>query len=227
MNKKIYLQKIRENFSGLKFNQARLIRSGYDNDIIVLDEKIVFSFPKQKYDCLEKIQRQIRIVPLLSNKISLPIPGFKYIPEDKLFVGYKYIKGVPLSNKIVKGLSIKEKESCARQLANFISELHSFPIQSAKKSGVDVYDKLKNKNIKQVVVHQDLIDEHIIFDEKTKKIVGIIDFGDIVIADPALEFSRIWRYGEYFLDLILKHYKIADRGIKERSHLLWLASKKA
>jgi len=173
----------------------------------------------------EKTQRQIKIVPLLNKEISLSIPNFKYIPDDKSFVGYRYIKGVPLSNKITKGLSDKQREACAKQISTFINELHQFPLQIAKRNGIEASYKPRNLKIKQVVIHQDLIDEHILFNLQKKKIVGIIDFGDITIADPALEFSRIWRYGENFLDLILKHYKTTDNEIKKRSWLLWLASK--
>lgn len=226
MEKKIFLQQIHDNFPRIRFNQARLITAGYDSNVIVLDEKIVFSFPKPKYDCLEKMQRQIRIVPLLNKEITLRIPNFKYIPENKLFAGYQYVAGAPLSNKIIKGLSPKQREACAKQVANFINELQAFSVPVAKKSGVKMDGSVKNKKIQPVLVHQDLIDEHILFDLKKKKIVGVIDFGDITLADPALEFSRLWRYGESFLDLILKHYRTKDKEIKARSRRLWLASRK-
>lgn len=226
MKGKIYIQKIQDNFSNLKFNRVRLISSGYDSDVVVLDEKIVFSFPKPKHDCLEKLRRQLKIVPLLNKEISLSIPNYKYIPKSKSFVGYRYIKGVPLSNKIIKELNDKQREACAKQIATFINELHQFPVQIAKRNGVEASSKSSNLKIKQVVIHYDLIDEHILFSLQKERIVGIIDFGDIVIADPALEFSRIWRYGEKFLDLILKHYKTSDNEIKKRSRLLWLASRK-
>jgi len=54
MKKKIFLQKIHKNFPNIKFDHAQLISSGYDNDVIVLDKRIIFSFPKLKYDCLKK-----------------------------------------------------------------------------------------------------------------------------------------------------------------------------
>jgi aminoglycoside 2''-phosphotransferase len=164
-------------------------------------------------------------VPLLNKAISLSIPNLKYIPEDKSFVGYRYIKGVPLSNKIIKGLSDKQREACAKQIAKFINELHHFSVPIAAKNGVDVLYGQYDLKTKRSVIHRDLIDEHIVFNQQKNKIVGIIDFGDVAIADPALEFSRIWRYGEKFLDLILKYYKTTDMDIKESSKMLWLSSK--
>ncbi len=208
MSKQTYLKKIIDNFPKLKFKKSELITSGYD-DVIILDKKIVFSFPKQKLDCPEKFQKELKFLPILNKRITLPIPNFIFIPKDKTFAGYKYIDGVPFSKKILKSLTLKEKESCAKQIAEFINELHGCPVSVAVKNGVGFADPIKN-NTKRVVVHQDLIDEHILFNKKTRKISGIIDFGDVQINDLVVEFDRLKTFGKEFLDLILKYYNKTD-----------------
>ncbi|MFA6424462.1 MAG: aminoglycoside 3'-phosphotransferase/choline kinase family protein [Candidatus Magasanikbacteria bacterium] len=225
MTKKEYLKKIKDNFPKLKFKKIEFITTGYDDDVVILDKRIVFSFPKHKLDCFEKFQKELMILPLLNKKISLSIPNFIYISKDKSFGGYKYITGIPLSKKILNKLSASEKESLAKQLAQFVNELHSFPIKVAEKNNVSVRNNSKTNISKLVLTHQDLIDEHILINIKTKKVVGIIDFGDLQIADPTYEFSRIWRFGEEFLDLLLKYYKTSDKKIKIRSKKIWLKSK--
>lgn len=253
MTKQHFLQKIKDNFPQLTFSKSKLITIGFDDNVIILDEKLVFSFPKQKLDCVEKFQKELKILPLLNDVITMPIPHFIYIAKDKSFAGYKYIAGIPLINKIFQTLSPPKKEICAKQIALFLYQLHSFSIKKAKKNGVtqawseqdarnhytkraravfkhlgydfsslkkllDEYPLRPTKKIS--LTHQDFTSDHILCDTKTKKIKGIIDFGDVEIADPAIDLSKLWDYGEEFLDMILSHYKTKDKDIKERS-LRW------
>ena len=55
------------------------------------------------------------------------------------------------------------------------------------------------------VTHFDIMPEHILVDEKTHKLSGIIDFS-LRISDPAYDFSYIDRYGEKFLQTVLDNY---------------------
>lgn len=71
--------------------------------------------------------------------------------------------------------------------------------------------------IKSVFIHSDIMPEHIIIDPKTHTLSGIIDFGDIEIADPAYDFTFLARYGQDFLNESYKSYAL-PRGqtFKER-----------
>lgn len=257
MEKQVYINKINKSFPNINFKKVELITAGYDDDVIILDKKIVFSFPKQKLDCIKKFNKEIKILPILNKHITLSIPNFKYIPKDKTFGGYEYVAGEPLRDGVFKSLTQNEKILCAKQIAKFLNELHSFPVAIAKRNGVDLSwteqdareyylnqaktvkkalskpdgelleEILKSLNtkfrkVKLCVVHQDFTDDHILFDTKTKKINGIIDFGDIQISDPAIDFSKMWYYGEDFLNLVLKYYKTNDKDIKERSRRWWI-----
>lgn len=255
MTKQHYLQTIKDNFPKLKFNTSELITSGFDDDVVILDQKVVFSFPKQKLDCSEKFQKELKILPLLNEIVTLPIPNFIYIPKDKTFAGYKYVPGVPFVKKFVRKLSVKKKDGCAKQIAVFLSQLHSFSITKARKNGVaEAWDEkdarkfyIKRARIvfkylaydfqslkkmidthpmketkKKALIHQDFTSEHILFDPKIEKIKGIIDFGDVEIADPAIDISKLWGYGEEFLDMVLVYYKTKDKDIKDRSLRWWI-----
>ena len=61
------------------------------------------------------------------------------------------------------------------------------------------------------LLHADLSEEHILFDEKKAELVGIIDFGDLVISDPAYEFKFLFE--EYGLGFV--------KDIVEASSLDW------
>ncbi len=71
--------------------------------------------------------------------------------------------------------------------------------------------------IKSVLTHSDIMPEHIIVDPKTHTLSGIIDFGDILIADPAYDFTFLARYGQDFLNECYKNYGLRiDDMFEER-----------
>lgn len=71
--------------------------------------------------------------------------------------------------------------------------------------------------IKSVLTHSDIMPEHIIVDPKTHTLSGIIDFGDILIADPAHDFTFLARYGQDFLNESYKSYALPrDQTFEKR-----------
>ena len=57
-----------------------------------------------------------------------------------------------------------------------------------------------------VVSHGDLSDDHILFDETTGALTGIIDLGDTTAADPASDFAFFWSYGDDVPAQMLERY---------------------
>jgi aminoglycoside 2''-phosphotransferase len=49
----------------------------------------------------------------------------------------------------------------------------------------------RNFEYEPVLLHADLSEDHILLDEKNKRVVGIIDFGDVAIGDPAYDVFRV------------------------------------
>lgn len=252
MNKQFFIKRIQKNFPDLKFKKSTVVDHGWNKTVIVLDNKIVFTFPKNK-EAKIKFKAELEILPKLSKKITLPIPNFQYIPNDELFGGYNFVPGIPLTLKKFNKFNFGQRNTIVKQVSNFLNELHSFSITIAKGIGVSVswsekdaqnyytkqakivYKKLSledqkllkksfenccssKKNVfKKTVVHQDLTSDHILFDENTKKVSGIIDFGDIQISDPAVDFSKLWEYNEKFVDEVLNNYHSNDKQLKSRS----------
>jgi aminoglycoside phosphotransferase (APT) family kinase protein len=57
------------------------------------------------------------------------------------------------------------------------------------------------------LVHNDLWAEHILVDSRSGRVSGIIDWGDTVIGDPAIDFACLYTwYGESWLENVLAHY---------------------
>jgi len=58
---------------------------------------------------------------------------------------------------------------------------------------------------RNVLVHNDLTWEHILWDRK-KREVNVIDFGDRVLGDPAIDFAGLFEYGLDFTKRVLSFY---------------------
>lgn len=75
----------------------------------------------------------------------------------------------------------------------------------------DVFDGYLNSpklsEFQPSLIHGDFKPGHIIFDYKSNRVAGIIDFGQLQIADPAFDFENLYlRFGEEFVIEALKHY---------------------
>ena len=59
----------------------------------------------------------------------------------------------------------------------------------------------------QTLTHSDLGPNNMLLDASKNKLAGVIDFGDIAIADPAIDFSSFYRnFGRNFVENILTNY---------------------
>jgi aminoglycoside 2''-phosphotransferase len=62
-----------------------------------------------------------------------------------------------------------------------------------------------------VLLHGDLSPDHVLYDEDSQKVTGIIDFGDIAIGDPAWDLVFIYEdYGKDFFNRMLPVYASGD-----------------
>lgn len=244
--KKDYVKLIQKHFPNLEFKKTKMIRKGCDNDVVVLDNRLIFRFPKSE-DCTRRFQAEVKLLKHLKERVNLAIPNYIYLPGDKSFGGYEMLKGQEMHSSLFKKLSREKKQKIARQIGIFLSFLHSTQITTAEKAGFpDLkekywysrysvskrYEKIKTllfprlskievdwiqaefekylslpQSSHSTVIHGDFSSDHILFDPITAKITGILDFTDMQIAAPESEFGKLWKYGEEFVEEIVKAYK--------------------
>jgi aminoglycoside phosphotransferase (APT) family kinase protein len=72
------------------------------------------------------------------------------------------------------------------------------------------------------LVHRDLAAEHILVDPETRRVTGIIDWSEISISDPAIDFAGMFHWGgAEFTQAVLSHYRVpVDDGLVSRARLL-------
>ena len=82
---------------------------------------------------------------------------------------------------------------------------------------VHFFKTIKSNPFQNRVIHSDIMPEHIIVDAEKYTLIGIIDFGDIEIADPAYDFTFLRKYGQKFLKTAYEGYGLEiDETFEQR-----------
>jgi aminoglycoside 2''-phosphotransferase len=84
----------------------------------------------------------------------------------------------------------------------------------------ELFDGLESAiegSFQNVLTHNDLGQEHILWDSSE---IGVIDFSDCVIGDPAIDFSGLLDYGDDVLARVHENYMVPhDDGLLQRAAL--------
>ena len=137
-----YTQAIQQNFPELRVTSIKLLNEGWMSQAFLVNEQCVFLFPKEQWGS-DDLKKEIEILPHLIKRVSLSIPEFKYVgtqPNGLQFVGYPMIVGEPMSPRLFVALSENAKERIFGQLAEFMTQVHKFPIEEARRLGAPDMD---------------------------------------------------------------------------------------
>lgn len=134
MNKvDIYEQRIRNIFPELSISKLSLNDKGLNNDVIEINDELIFRFPKHER-AVEKLSQESKVLNLIKDYITLDIPKIFY--RDREVIGYFMICGIPLSKDLLKELERGTIGLVGKQIATFLKELHTIPKQKILDSGI-------------------------------------------------------------------------------------------
>lgn len=73
-----------------------------------------------------------------------------------------------------------------------------------------------------VLVHRDLAAEHILLDPDTCDLTGIIDWSEVALSDPAIDFAGVFHWGgaELTHAVLAEYGSDTDRGLLKRAQFL-------
>lgn len=119
-------------FPDLNSERLALLGVGWDNTAYLVEERLVFRFPRRQI-AAGLLAQEVRILPLLASHLPLPIPISLYqgAPQDAYpypFAGYALIPG---STACRIAWSDAERAQNATPLAQFLSALHRLPVLDA------------------------------------------------------------------------------------------------
>ncbi|MGE6486894.1 phosphotransferase family protein [Paenisporosarcina sp. NPDC076898] len=130
-----YIERIQQVYPELIIDQCAQNENGQNNDVLVVNESLVFRFPKYEKG-IEQLSRETKILEAIHNRMKLPTPyplyqSFEPKEVGMVFTGYHLIEGTPLWKQDF--LKIEEEETVrqlATQLVSFLLELHATPLDS-------------------------------------------------------------------------------------------------
>lgn len=156
------LQLIREQFPELSTKNIRLLGAGWDNTAFIIDEELIFRFPRREI-ALALLEAEWRVLPKLAPRLPVPIPTplWKGSPTFGFpwpFIGYRLIPGFTACHV---NLQEDERAALAEPIAKFLALLHATPLSDfsecripkdnhSRIDGVLLTEKIE-KNFKEIL----------------------------------------------------------------------------
>jgi aminoglycoside phosphotransferase (APT) family kinase protein len=202
----------------LDITNLSVIETGWDSRVAYVNESWIFRVPRGTYGA-EALAVEAALLPELAEALPVQIPAFEYLSLDPPCAGYRKIDGATLDPEQASVTVAKELGRFLRALHSFPvdrarvlgvqgdvrawredlqSECGDFrnrvlPLlsaQEARRAG-DLFDEFidddLNFSFRAAVVHADLGPDHILCSRNG--LAGIIDWGDVRIGDPAIDFA--------------------------------------
>jgi aminoglycoside 2''-phosphotransferase len=135
-----YLDRIRECVPELKIATARLNRDGLINDVVIVNQELVFRFPKDDVG-RRALAQEARVLDLVRRYVTLPVPHFEHLEDD--FVMYRFMTGDALHQGDILGLDEYAQDQLAEALAIFLLQLHAIPAGEAIQCGIHPSDAVR------------------------------------------------------------------------------------
>lgn len=139
----LYRDTIEDIFPGLVVDSIDLAGEGMDSLALTVNGEFIFRFPKLE-EAAAKIELEAAVLPALRNSLDVRIPSPEFVaihPSTGLtFSGYRRIEGIQLEPEVLADLDPELQTSLTEQIARFVRQLHSFPIDEAVRLGLRVND---------------------------------------------------------------------------------------
>jgi aminoglycoside phosphotransferase (APT) family kinase protein len=117
--------------------RAKYLDEGWESFVFEVNRRWVFRFPKRK-EAETSHDRECVLLPRLADALSLPIPRPKWRSEPTdaypfRFMGYERIDGTPAIELPLEAVDVA---ACGDLLGEFLTTMHSFPVDEARSLGV-------------------------------------------------------------------------------------------
>jgi aminoglycoside 2''-phosphotransferase len=120
-----YLARIHALYPDLTISSLHVDSDGLINNVYIINNELVFRFPKNE-EAQKSLAVEIKVLDLARNHLDITIPFFEHREPD--FVVYRMIAGEPLYRNDILRLDETIQDRLAEQLAIFLRQLHTIPI---------------------------------------------------------------------------------------------------
>jgi aminoglycoside 2''-phosphotransferase len=106
---------------------------GDDFDVIEVNAAWMFRFPRRDV-ARAALAQERAFLPQFVPLSPLPVPD--YAIDAGEFVGYRKLAGEELTGRVFAALDANTRTVLAREIANFLTALHAFPLEEARALGL-------------------------------------------------------------------------------------------
>lgn len=190
----------------------RYIDEGWDHAMVILDDQLVFRFPLDaEYKGLMASERAF--LEYLHDKVAINIPRYTYVSSQGDFAAQLAnflsvlhtlpILGTPIQQVHAEYLSddVAETRTASEK---FLEQILSTEDYALVQEILRETEEVIKEDRPVTFNHNDIYPRHILWDQKAKKL-GILDFSDMALGDPAIDFSENHDYG---LDFVREVYAL-------------------
>ena len=181
------------------------VDEGWDFKVLILDDEWVVRWPRHAL-AVDEIEKEVALLPGLAPLLPVDVPRFEYVSREPWLVAYRLIRGEPLADEDSTGVR------------TFLDALHAIDFDTVvapRPDWEDIYrghigewrsvvmplldadERPRAEALMQEVetltgftpalIHCDLGPSHLIC--RDGKLVGVIDWGDAKIGDPAIDYA--------------------------------------
>jgi aminoglycoside phosphotransferase (APT) family kinase protein len=117
---------IEEQFPRLDASSARLVGSGWDNAVWLVEERWAFRFPRREI-AVPLVARELAVLPRVAPLLPIPVPVPTFVGQEttrfpRPFFAYRLLHGVEPADA---RLSEDERASIGAELGRFLRVLHA------------------------------------------------------------------------------------------------------
>ena len=204
----------------LPFRLITTINEGWDSDVYDVDGRWIFRFPRRP-EVAAALEREARVLPVLAQTMPFDVPDPRLVGthEGHPYMGYRKLAGQPFARgddvvSIADALSalhsfpveeaagllgveptidrwVQQYVDLRAKTDKDIAPLLDAEVADALNDAFDRFLASDWSTVTPTFVHHDLGAEHILMDRETHRLSAIIDFGDMTIGDPTMDFVGV------------------------------------
>lgn len=248
LNERIALAALREQFPAQAFQRVEPLGSGWASDAYLVDGRLVARFPRST-DLAGWIDKDEELLRFVASSLgsAIMVPELKHRGQagshfPHPFLVCTFVPGIGADRN-----EVPVNDDLVWDLGTALTHIHSVSADAAAELGLERPD-WDDYGGPVRFIHGDFSPDNLMVDTETGRLIGVIDWGNAAIGDPALDFVPLvlWRGWEFaravvsvyelptdhnFVDRIRRHSQIQalqwlTDTIKRRAdpelHMTWL-----
>jgi aminoglycoside phosphotransferase (APT) family kinase protein len=210
LDERIALAALQEQFPAETFRHVERLGSGWATDVYLVNEDLVARFPRNA-DLARWIDKDESILTFVASTLgsTIRVPVVKHRGQAGTHFPHAFLVCTLVPGSGADRLEAPMCDGLARDLGTALTQIHSVSAEAAARSGIDrpEWDDYRGP---VHFIHGDFSPDNLMVDRGTGRLIGVIDWGNAAIGDPALDFVPLvlWR-GWDFARAVVKSYGLS------------------